>query len=141
MPTRGNGTQLSVRMPVYRAAKWSSLENQRLADGVIEDARLVVLIGRLPFASSAVSGRFARTLMGPAYRKLRAMPYIASLAADEGIICRVRGNCLARAVDTTDPPLFISPRLRAVYRRIAEGRERSLIRFSTPNRFDGLFSC
>ena len=96
MPTRENGTQLAVRAPAEKAAKWSGLIKNFLTADATERAWLDMLIGRLSFAQSAIFARFARSLLGPLYRKLKSMAYTAELPPGERIVLTAWRSFLGR---------------------------------------------
>ena len=83
IPTRKSGMQMTVKLPAEKAAKWSDLIRTCRTADAIERARLDKLIGRLSCAQSAIFARFARSLLGPLYRKLKSRAYTAELPHEE----------------------------------------------------------
>ena len=60
VPSIQNGAKLPVRLGALKAAIWPLLLRRYLSAGEISRANLDELIGCLPFAQSAILGRFAR---------------------------------------------------------------------------------
>ena len=72
MPETANNILLPARLPDGKSAKWAESIQDFPTSDATERAWMDKIVGRLSFTQSLVFGRFARTLMRPLYRKLKA---------------------------------------------------------------------
>ena len=66
---------LNIELPQGKIAKWPQIIRDHIANGWITSEHLEKLIGKLPFAQTAVFGRFGHTLLIPLHDRLKERPY------------------------------------------------------------------